>query len=177
MPKFQKLTTIAAAAALFVVTTGSAHALTIVKPFLGGPFSPSNSLGTIQAIKLDKKNTYDFTFTLSPAGGSVLTQIQASISGPTSEPIQYTLFAGSPGSGTIVDTSTLSIAPSLTDSLGTGDYYVEVDFIAKNNELLTGGLDVAAVPEPAAWGMMLFGLAGLGAALRLNRRKPVALAA
>lgn len=150
----------------------AASAMTIVKPFLGGPFSPGNDLGTIQAIKLLTKNTYDFTFTISPAGGSVLTQIQASVAGPTSEPMQYTLFKGTPGSGVALDMSTKSIAPSLTDLLDVGKYYVQVDYIAKNNELLTGGLDVSATtPEPAAWGMMLLGFVALGATLRSNRRQ------
>jgi hypothetical protein len=41
-----------------------------------------------------------------------------------------------------------------------------------------GGLYIdAPAPEPATWSLMLFGLAGLGAALRVSRRKPSTLAA
>jgi hypothetical protein len=34
-----------------------------------------------------------------------------------------------------------------------------------------GGLNVAGVPEPATWALMLTGFAGLGAAMRFGRRK------
>ena len=34
----------------------------------------------------------------------------------------------------------------------------------------TGGVGVSAVPEPAAWALMLVGFGGLGGALRLKRR-------
>jgi len=36
----------------------------------------------------------------------------------------------------------------------------------------TGTVDITAVPEPAAWAMMLAGFAALGAALRVKGRKP-----
>jgi hypothetical protein len=40
---------------------------------------------------------------------------------------------------------------------------------------LTGGvLTLAAVPEPATWGMMLVGFAGLGALYSVNRRRALA---
>jgi hypothetical protein len=159
---------VALAASLAAVSPASA--VTIVKPFLGGPFT-GGDLGTIAAIKLLKANTYDFTFTLLPGAGPVLTQLQASVSGPVSEPIQFTLFSGTPGSGAFVDMSTLMIGPSLTDSLTAGSYYVQVDFIAQNKELLTGGLQVSAIPEPGAWALMLIGFGGMGLALRRRSAK------
>jgi hypothetical protein len=160
---------VAIAASLAAVTPTSAAV--IVKPFLGGPFT-GGDLGTIAAIKLLKTNTYDFTFTLLPGSGSVLTQIQASVSGPVSEPIQFSLFSGTPGSGSFIDMSTLMIGPSLTDSLTPGSYFVQVDFIAVNKELLTGGLEVSPVPEPGAWALMLIGFGGMGLALRRRAAKP-----
>jgi hypothetical protein len=38
-------------------------------------------------------------------------------------------------------------------------------------------LDVTAVPEPAAWGLMIVGFGGIGAVLRSNRRRAVTAAA
>lgn len=164
------------AAAVSLAAVSPASAAVIVKPFLGGPFT-GGDLGTIAAIKLLKKNTYDFTFTLLPGSGSVLTQIQASVAGPISEPIQFTLYSGTPSTGTFVDMSTLMVGPSLTDTLNPGSYYIKVDFIAQNNELLTGGLDVSAVPEPGAWSLMLIGFGGLGFALRRRAAKLAAATA
>ncbi len=47
-----------------VITTTPVSAATVIKAFAGGPFSVANPLGTLPAIKLSKKNTYDFTFSL-----------------------------------------------------------------------------------------------------------------
>jgi hypothetical protein len=150
--------------------TPAASAATIVNPILGGPFSAANPLGTIQAIDLSQANTYDFTFSLFPDAGDVLTQVQASVMGPDSEPIQFGLYAGAPGSGALIATSNLMFGPSLTEMLNVGNYYIQIDYTAANGELLGGGLQVAAVPEPAAWAMILLGVGGLGATLRRFRR-------
>jgi hypothetical protein len=144
---------------------GAAHAALVVAPISGGPFSPANPLGTITSVDLNAANTYDFTFVLSGAG-SVLTQMQASIAGPVSELIDFSLFSGAPGSGTLIDTSALMDGPSLTDKLGVGSYYLQVDKIAASGELLDGGLQVSSVPEAATWGLMLLGLAGVGMSMR-----------
>lgn len=173
-----KLKALAAGVALTagLAAISPASATVIVKPFLGGPFV-GGDLGTIAAIKLLKTNTYDFTFTLLPGAGPVLTQLQASVAGPISEPIQFTLYSGNPGSGAFVDMSTKMVGPSLTDSLNPGNYYVQVDFIAVNKELLTGGLQVTAVPEPATWSLMLIGFGGMGLALRRRAAKPASATA
>jgi hypothetical protein len=147
----------------------------IVNPILTGPFSEANPLGTILAIRLLSGNTYDFTFTMAQAA-SVLTQVQAAFPG-TSEPIEFSLWHGAPGGGVLIATSTDSDGPSLTDFLGVGDYYLHVDVITANNELLTGGLAVIPIPEPAVWTLMLVGIMGLGATMRSMRRRPAAVTA
>ena len=38
--------------------------------------------------------------------------------------------------------------------------------------LVSGEATLAGVPEPATWGLMILGLAGIGGALRVSRRKP-----
>jgi hypothetical protein len=48
----------------------------------------------------------------------------------------------------------------------------------KTYDLVGGGtLTLTEVPEPATWAMMLIGFGGLGAALRMNRRRTTAIAA
>jgi hypothetical protein len=162
------------AAALGLAASGAQAAL-IVTAIPGGPFSPANPIGTIPSVDLLSANTYDFTFDISGVG-SALTQVEASIRGPVSEPIQFSLFSGAPGAGTLIATSALMDGPSLTDTLGIGSYFLQIDNIAVNGELLSGGLQVFAVPEPATWGLMLLGLTGLGAVLRHRRRPSLAAA-
>jgi hypothetical protein len=48
--------------------------------------------------------------------------------------------------------------------------------ISLNNGFATDYLSISAVPEPAAWLLMLAGLGMVGATLRLGRRKTAALA-
>ena len=75
---------------------GQASAATVVKPILGCPCSNGNPFGTIATIALKTGNTYDFTFTLLPPVGTgidTLSQLQASIKGPTPQLIDFTLFS------------------------------------------------------------------------------------
>jgi hypothetical protein len=58
---------------------------------------------------------------------------------------------------------------ALWPRVGLGNNNQISDF-APQNAMLTAG----AVPEPASWAMMLVGFAGVGAALRRSRRRPLA---
>jgi hypothetical protein len=49
--------------------------------------------------------------------------------------------------------------------------------VASGNGTANSTIDIASVPEPATWGLMLVGFGGLGAMLRSNRRRNVALTA
>ncbi|HEY1878419.1 MAG TPA: PEPxxWA-CTERM sorting domain-containing protein [Caulobacteraceae bacterium] len=166
-----KLSSVFAALAAFGLTAvlaAAAHAALIVTAIPGGPFSPANPLGTIPSTDLFQGNTYDFTFGISGTG-SVLTEVEAAIAGPVSEPIDFSLYSGDPGSGTLIGTSTLMDGPSMTETLGVGSYFLQVDTIEANGELFDGGLQVASVPEPATWALALVGMASLGGAMRLRR--------
>jgi hypothetical protein len=152
----------------------SASAALIINSVIGGPFSPAVSIGTIPTTRVFTTNTYDFTFDMS-AAGSVETQMQASLAVPRL--IQYSLWEGSPGSGTFIDESALGIGPTVVQTLSPGDYYLQVDSIARNGEFVSGGLVVSAVPEAMSWTLMLVGFAGVGAALRRRTAKSAAIAA
>jgi hypothetical protein len=61
---------------------------------------------------------------------------------------------------------------------GTGPYALTTEFhiLSHNDGSVLSTTAIAAVPEPATWGLMLVGFGGAGALLR-NRRRAVALAA
>jgi hypothetical protein len=154
-------------------------AATIITPLVGGPFSLANPLGTLPATVLSKGNTYDFTFTLVPPlnGGTFSVQAQAQTTGPTaaSQLISYNLFEGTPGSGVLIGSSSLDFSPVVAFSPVADNYYMEITYIAKSGEVASGSI-FAAVPEPAAWSMMLVGFGLLGGALR-RRARTAAVAA
>jgi hypothetical protein len=167
-------------AAAIAPATSAATIKVVTATIPGGPFSPANEFGTIHSQKLSTAYTYYFNFDLSKPG-DVLTQVQASIGGP--QKIQFSVYEGAapasgsythaPPEGILVDESLKGIGPSLTDLLHAGDYYIKIDYVAKTNELLTGGFDVSAVPEPASWSMMLLGAGAIGAVMRGGRRREV----
>ena len=166
-----------AALASALIAGSSASAAVIIKPFLTGPFSLNNPLGTIAAIKVLKANTYDFTFTLeAPLGNTNSTQLSAQLLAQASsipKLIQYSLYEGTPGSGTFISQSTLDFSPTIAFTPVADDFYVELDYIAVNNEVV-GGTLTSDVPEPASGAMMLVGFGALGVALRRRSAKVAA---
>ncbi len=157
-----------------VITTTPVSAATVIKAFAGGPFSVANPLGTLPAIKLSKKNTYDFTFSLVADPGSFASvQLLAQLlTKGTSIPeqIQYSLFKGVPSTGAFLAQSSLDYSPTIAFKPEVGSYYVRVDEITANNEVV-GGTITTAVPEPASWAMMLVGFGALGGVLRRRGAK------
>jgi PEP-CTERM motif len=102
-------------------------------------------------------------------------------SGETSSPITsglLSLFSGTPGSGTLLDSSSILPLTSLAQSAliggvngdllsAPGNYFFEVsgNFVNPSNisALVNGSISVSsAVPEPSTWAMMILGFAGVG---------------
>ena len=157
-----------------LLATSSVSAMTVITAFTTGPFSLNNPLGTLPATKLKTSNTYDFTFTLEdPLGTVSSTQVQAQLlahNASIPQLMQYSLYTGTPGSGTFQSQSNLDFSPTLAFTPAAGDYYLEVNYVAANNEVV-GGTLTASVPEPASWAMMLLGFGVLGGALRRRAAK------
>jgi hypothetical protein len=129
---------------------------------------------------------------MQTSGGSNLTGLLGS--GGANDFVQ--LFSGLPGSGTPVagsltplvynSSSNTVTGSTLAFTLTPGDYYVEVMSAAPaaggSPNLVDGGanytvgLFAAAVPEPATWAMLIFGVAMIGLAARRRSAGP-ALAA
>ena len=173
----------AAAALSMVLAAGSTHAVTVItKAVPGGPFSADNSFGGLPVLALNKADLYNFTFTLvPPIDGDTQTQVQAQIEtklGGSPEPIQFDLYSGTPsGSHTFLQTSPVSTSSFLALDLTPGNYFIQIkpSYIAKNGEVDSGSV-ITAVPEPAAWSLMILGVTAIGGALR-SRRRPVPAAA
>lgn len=135
------------------------------------PVSMAGPLGTISAFQAVQANTYDFTFSLA-SPYDVLAQTQASAHGPVVEPISFDLYSGAPlGVHTLLGSSVFSSGANLEQVLGPGSYYLQLTFISVNRELVSGSVQLSAVPEPGAWALMTVGIGGLGLALRASRRK------
>ena len=118
----------------------------------------------------------DFTFTTIGGTYQTLMQMQTSLlSNGAPQPLTFELFKGAPGSGAAIAPSAgTSTAATLIKSISPGNYYLEFNTVSAPQELVTGGITLlSAAPEPAAWIMMLMGVAGLGAALRGRRRAAV----
>lgn len=163
----------ALAVAALTASATTASAAVIIKPIVGGPFDNADAIGTILGLTVRKANTYDFTFDL---GGTfdVIMQLQASIAGGVSQPIDFSLFRGTPGSGVLLATSALTTGPALERLLAAGSYYLQIGTIAQDNELVSGSLSLASgVPEPAAWAMMIAGFGLVGVAARQRRSRPL----
>jgi hypothetical protein len=173
-------TSILVAGAL-ALTAGSATAATIINTVSPSALSLSGTtIGTIKGINVLKTNTYDWTFSISGDPVGALSQMQGAITVhhlPVAEPIEFSLFSGTPlGANTLLDTSINTQGAAIFDvPLQPGDYFLQLapKYIAVNKELVSGSIQLSAVPEPATWAMMLFGVGLLGTGLRMNRRKVV----
>jgi hypothetical protein len=166
--------------ALVAMGAGSATAGKIICNSACGPngtFIPG-SVGTIKSFHAhnDNNNVYNFTFTIGPPGGTdALTQLAAAaFTAGNPLPIAFSLFSGTPGNPTFITKSPYQVDSTLSLPLDKGKYFIQLVAadVAQNKELVSGGLAVAAVPEPAAWSMMIMGLALIGAGLRQRRTAP-----
>jgi hypothetical protein len=86
-------------------------------------------------------------------------------------------------SGSALVTGTDELAHGLTSGFKYYDFETpgtlcpgSVDFCGSGNTLIHTFTAVTAVPEPATWAMMLLGIGGLGATLRMSRKSAGAAA-
>lgn len=172
---------VAGGAVAAVSLASAASAAVIIKPFLGGPFSALNPIGTLPATIAKKGNTYDFTFDLvAPVAGISATQVAAILNGgvQTAENIQYQVYEGTPTlldpeNGTKLATSLSALSPTVFLNLKPGSFYVNIlsSDIAVGGEVVSGSFVTTPAPEPVSWAMILLGVGLVGGGLRMARRK------
>ncbi len=161
------------AAGLFAAAP--AHALTVINDLTAppGPYNLANPIGTVAGILVTNTDTYDFPFVTTGGPFDVLLQMQASrATPPDAQLLRFSLYRGLPGGGVFVANSGgFSLGPAIDLILGPDRYYLEIGptDIVRNNALVSGGLHVTAVPEPAGWALMIGGVSLLGLVLRRRR--------
>ena len=194
MSTFSKLVAAAAISVGMMLASAPAQAATINTALTApaGPYNLGNPVGNIPATTLGAfpsmsgffvhnhtPNTYNFTFSVT--GGAVNLSTTMSAFGPVLGPlaIQYFLYSGTPGSGTLLATSALGLSPTANVSnIGAGNYFLQLQPAGitspKGEEWVNGQISLS-VPEPATWAMMILGFGLLGVAAR--RRRTAGLAA
>jgi len=126
-----------------------------------------------QMLNLVSGKTYKLSFKLSgnPDGGDTTKGVGVTVGG---DPAQLFTYDTAAHGTTKADMKWVSESFSFTATSGT-----ELLTFASTDAGSAYGAVIAgvAVPEPATWAMMLIGFGGLGAALRMNRRRIAAVTA
>jgi hypothetical protein len=86
------------------------------------------------------------------------------------------------GAGTLLASNVFnaigtSVIGSVANPVGPYALTEQYHIVASGTGTANSTINIASVPEPATWGLMLVGFGGLGAMLRNNRRRNVALTA
>ena len=176
----RKLALALATAAALSISTSANAAITIL--------GSSNVDAPITVVNGATQSTVDFGKNPEPSGNftgwvefnntlSGLYSIIVSTSTPGANITSVALsgLGGAPGIGsTVGSANSLSL---VVPFLASGNYRLTFGGNAPaNGGVVTGNLtfQVAPVPEPATWGMMLLGFAGIGMAMRSRRRPALA---
>ncbi|MET0308820.1 MAG: FxDxF family PEP-CTERM protein [Sphingomonas sp.] len=161
MTRFKRILTAAAATATVIGFAGTANATTFLCTPAPGQCSFDGTTGGYGNVKLGAKATASNTFSIlfSTAGEAVLTFTTAKLTflSATFNGLTFTPVAG---------------VEYMFNILTPGTYDLVVNATNPTNSVasFSGTIDVAAVPEPAVWGMMIGGFGLGGMALRRRRK-------
>ena len=147
--------------------TGTAANMSNTILAFGGGNAPSGSISTAP-LTLLLGQTYVLTFDYGAFGNAGLSEtLYATIGGNT--------FSVTPIVNDNFDTNRTTVSFSF---VGTGTSSA-LSFTSSGGAFVDSFVDnvtLSAVPEPATWTMVLLGFAGIGAAMRLSRKRVAALA-
>jgi hypothetical protein len=128
------------------------------------PLVPAPPAASITFSAQTGSFTDDYTFTLTSGAFLGATDAVVPLVNSTVTSAVLDLFMGTPTSGTLVNSVTLTGSPvvsgTLKDTLAPGTYYYEVSAVA--NGLNGNTLAVSAIPELQTWAMLGLGFAALG---------------
>jgi hypothetical protein len=184
----RKLLYTAAAAAALTLGSTVANAAVIVTAPSPAVYTPPTSGGLIGQVAAgtSSNDTFNFTITGSPALFSgQLSTTSLLPNGAGNINFSNILLDGMAGLFSLITAPGAAETQACCQPLGNGTVLLgtgshTLSFTATNTSNVLGtysgtfnfGAVPAAVPEPATWGMMLFGFAGIGMAIR-RRRRPV----
>jgi hypothetical protein len=173
MNKFSKIVALATLVGGAAFLAQPASAAVVLLPGSGVTLSLGSDPAGIGPKNLNTTDTYDFAFNIAGSTLNVLEQVQASLlgkGGSTPELISFTLYSGLVGSGTAIGGAGPDFTAVFSSNLAPGAYYIQLGPVSAPMELLSGAVEVAAVPEPATWLSMIFGFGMLGGLMRFARR-------
>jgi choice-of-anchor C domain-containing protein len=125
-----------------------------------------NSPGGISQTLTLGPGSYSLSFFLSgnPDGGPATKTVDVSVGSLVNDAFSYTIGANSHGDMMYTpETVTFTTTGTTTLDFASAD-------VGTPYGPVVGGVNVTAIPEPATWAMMLFGIAAMGAGLRMSRR-------
>ena len=182
----RKLLYSAAAAAALALSSTAANAAILVTVPAPPVYTPPTSGGLIGQIAANSSSTDTFTFTILGAPALFSGQLSTTSLGPSGAGnINFSnilidgmanMFSLVTAAGAPETWACCQPAGNGTILLGTGTH--NLTFTATNTSNVLGtysgtfNFATAPVPEPATWGLMLLGFAGIGFAMR-RRRQPV----
>ncbi|WP_294330237.1 PEPxxWA-CTERM sorting domain-containing protein [uncultured Sphingomonas sp.] len=168
MKRFKTLLAGAAIIAGAQFVAGAANAATVLCPTMASCTFEDNSGSAAAFVGGGKTATSSFSILLPKAGG-----------------FEISLTAGKKGitfSNLVFNGVTIAspVAGTLYDFFVTKSGWYDVSFTASNSNIApvsnSASYSFAAVPEPAAWGLMIAGFGMAGASIRRRRNVRVAVA-
>jgi hypothetical protein len=140
-------------------------------------FDYINKTVSAGTVKKPVTTIYDVTFTI-PKATTFIVEASASAS-PTLTAYVELLSGNNVVAGSMEYLSNGSLGYDTPQfKLGAGSYTLVFDAVNSGKASPAKfGLGVTAVPEPATWAMMLFGIGGIGATLRISRQKKTGIVA
>ena len=170
-----KIATIAAIAATSLAIASGASAATLLPPTVGSSTTLSLTpvAASTQTFGTGNATDTSYYYTFNTLGNYKIDVTSTGNLLANNPENPFVITAGTtPGAGTVVATSSFGVTSSDAKAILAKGYYTVTISGVQPNEALSSTVSVAAVPEPAAWALMIVGFAGIGGAVR--RRSSVA---
>lgn len=164
-----KTATIAAVAAMSLALASGASAETLLAPTVGSSTTLSLTpiAASTQTFGTGNATDTSYYYTFNTLGNYKIDVTSTANISATNPENPFVITTGTtPGAGTPEATSSFGGTSSEAKTILPKGYYTVTISGVQPNEALSSTVSVAAVPEPAAWALMILGVAGIGGAIR-----------